>query len=85
MKCFKKFFIFLLALAVLCGSSVVHISAAENQIMSTNAIAAQDVWVGNVHATFYFEYSDGNSAKLLHIMIYNDNYFVAEPPTFYFS
>ncbi len=86
MKYFKKFFAFLLALAVLCGSSMVHVSAAENQTESTNARADQNVVKGDANVTFIFDYSDGYTANLVAVWNHNtDKYDMPNPPTSSFS
>lgn len=86
MKRIKKFFVALLALAMLCGSSVVYVSAAENQIMSTNFFVYQDASRGDASVTFTFDYSDGNSAKLAAVVNNSsDKYTMPNPPTSYFA
>lgn len=65
MKRFKRFLVSLLAMALLCGTSVVYVSAAENQAKSARANIYQDAQSGDASVTFTFSYSDGNSVKLV--------------------
>ncbi len=82
MKHFKKIFMFLLALTVLCGSPAVYVNAAENQTMSANFFVEQEASSGSAKVTFVFDYSDGNSAKLAAVWNNSsDSYDMPDPPT----
>lgn len=86
MKCLKKFIVCLLSLAVLCGSQVAYVSAAENEVMATNAFVYQNAESGDAKVQFVFDYSDGNSAKLAAVWnLSSDTYEMSGPPTSSFS
>lgn len=86
MKRLKKFIVCLLSLAVLCGSQVAYVSAAGNEIMTTNAFVYQDAESGDAKVQFVFDYSDGNNAKLAAVWnLSSGTYDMQNPPTSSFS
>lgn len=86
MKHLKNFFVFLLALVMLCSIPIVHVRAAENQTMSTNAFVDLEVEKGDAKVRFVFDYSDGNSVKLAAVWNQSSgSYDMAGPPTETFS
>lgn len=86
MKGLKKFIVCLLSLAVLCGSQAVYVSAAENEVMTTNALVYQNSESGDAKVQFVFDYSDGNSAQLAAVWnLSSDTYDLSGPPTTSFA
>ncbi len=71
---------------MLCGSQVAYVSAAGNEIMTTNAIVDQEVEKGDAKVCFKFDYSDGYNAKLAAVWnLSSETYDMPDPPTSSFS
>ena len=86
MKGLKKFIVCLLSLAVLCGSPTTYVSAAENEVMTTNSFVYQNAESGDAKVQFVFDYSDGNSAQLAAVWnLSGDKYDMPDSPTSSFS
>lgn len=91
MKLIKKAIICLLSVTLLCGAQIGHVNAAEwvstehdEEIMPLKVIY-HEVTIGGVTVRFYFDYSDGNSAKLVGAICTTGGYEMPDPPSSHFS
>ncbi len=77
MKRLKNAIICLLSMVMLCSSQLMYASAAptpvsENEVMP-RFTTSQVATVGDATATFYFTYSDGNSADCYLVLLPKDS------------
>lgn len=82
MKRIKKFFICLMTLTMLCSSQLIYVSAAteaETEVMASEFPAQQEVTKNGITVTFYFTYSDGNSADCYLVLCDDSNYSMSLP------
>lgn len=66
-------------------ASAASIPVSENEIMPLSVVA-QSATIGDATVTFNFDYSDGNSARLVAVFISKtSNYELTDPPSSYFA
>ena len=91
MKQFKKILICLLSVALLCGSQLVSVNAAEAVSAGNETglmplkVVQQEATVNGVTVVFHFDYSDGNSAKLVAAICTTAGYEMPNPPSSHFA
>lgn len=85
MKHFKKFFVCLMAMVVLCSSQMAYVNAAETEVMPMSSDITQVATKGGVTVTFHFHYSDGRSATFTKITYDESSYEKVSGPTSYFA
>lgn len=91
MKLLKKVIICMLSVVLLCGGQIVPVSAAEwesaeneSEIMPLK-VDHHDVTINGVTVQFFFDYSDGSSAKLVGAFCITGGYEMPNPPSSHFS
>lgn len=85
MKHFKKFFVCLMAMVVLCSSQMAYVNAAETEAMPMSSTITQYATKDGATVIFYFLYSDGNSASLVDVAYDLSRYTKINGPTSYFA
>jgi hypothetical protein len=83
MKTIKRFLVCFVALSLLCNNFMLHACAEEKGVKSASFIVEQEANWGGATVTFYFSYSDGNSATLAGAFLTGggENYSLPYSPT----